>query len=359
MATKVALLTAKPNTGGVDPSGHKMWVGEKRYPIGISYLYAVLKQHGIQADIFDFYSGMASWPQNDFEDYSFCGLYTTSVCKDHIMWILDHCKANVLAVGGPYASLNPEDFKSKTDIVCQGEAERDIVNFVQPNFVGGVCKTARLTSEELDMLPRFPWELYVDKSYDWTSFFDNKRKYLTFNTSRGCSYACTFCDVKRIMGRKYSYMSAERIFDDIRYCNTTFGTNAILFREDFFALHHGRIEELCKKIIDSKIDLKFVCELRADVPLTILRTLKQAGLDGAYIGAEAGSQRMLDIFNKQLKVEQIYKFGEQCKMLGIKMALSFIRKHPEETQHDINLRKKMIKTINPERVWVNTFRENI
>lgn len=380
---KVALCTAKPNSGGIDPTtGAKMWTQEKRPPVGIGYLKAVLdREPDIKCEIHDYYSNAAQWPSNDYADYDVVGFYCTSVCKDSFMDMIKRCKAKRVIVGGPHATLYPGDFITKyehhgktrsngiTDHIVIGEAENVILKLVRDSVTDSPItmysfdkgKTNRLSSYELDKLPRFPYEYFVKDAemashYDWDCPTDNKRKTFTMNTSRGCPFDCSFCQVRDIWSRNYTYMSPERVLNDIMYCRSL-GAERIYFREDCHTCNRNRITELCNLILDKGIDMRFMCETRADLSCSILELMKASGYDTFYVGAEAASDRMLKVFNKHITADGLNKFFEGCKKVGIAICASWISGHPEETRADVIARNKFIARHKPVKNWINTFRK--
>ena len=78
-----------------------------------------------------------------------------------------------------------------------------------------------------------------------------------------------------------------------------------------------------------------------------------------YIGAESGSQRMLDRYNKQVTVGQIVKTGRLARKHGIAVFLSLIVGHPAETWRDRLATRVLIKRARPVIVWRNPYRDDV
>jgi radical SAM superfamily enzyme YgiQ (UPF0313 family) len=364
---KVALLTAQPNKDNL-MYGHAMSTDEKRPPNGIGILYSILKKDGIDVEIYDRYCGDLRWPSNDFKDYDFVGIYCATVCTDDISQIINRLKSKVIAVGGPHASLFPQWFSDKVKYIVQGEGEKIITELVINLSTGNlehfhysgknIITTTRLESKELDSLPRFPYEYFWGEKerYTWTFPFSSIYPVFTINSSRGCPFSCSFCSVKKIWGRKITYISAERVFSDIEYVKSL-GAKGLYFREDNFTVNKVRLQKLCGYLIKSKYDLQWACETRADsVDEETVKMMSDAGCIGFYIGVESLSQHMLDVFNKGLKVDDIVKCFALANKYGIKTAASMIKGHPEETQYDINETRKLLTIIKPSMVWFNQYR---
>lgn len=361
---KVALLTAVPNPGN-RVGTHVFNVSEKRPPNGLGFLYALLAQVGHQVDIFDRYCGDTSWPDNNFADYDVFGVYCATVCTNDIAHIIYKSKAKRIIVGGPHATLFPKwfnRFNGKVNTVVRGEAEKIIIPLIEGTISSKEVSTERLTDLDLALLPPFPYNLFWDKKtryfYNWTLPFDSVTPVFTMNTSRGCPFSCAFCSVRKIWGRQISYMSAQRIFCDMQYLYEL-GARGIYFREDNFTLNKIRITELCELLIAWNSGMKWACETRVDtVPPITMELMKKAGCIGFYVGVEHGSQKMLDIFNKGITVNQIVEFFDCTHTLGIQTAASIITGHPQETTADVALLHALMARIKPTIIWGNEFRED-
>lgn len=357
---RIALLTAKPNRS-TKVDGHKFYVGEKRPPHGIGFLYSNLNDKGFEVDIFDRYCGNTDWPSDNFSSYDFVGLYCATVCSDDIKKVIKKTKAKRIAVGGPHAYLFPDTFPKKVTHIVRGEAESIIVDLAKGNISDRIVVPPRLSDTELDNLPRFPWDLFYNhyrQYYDWGFHFHEVKPVFTMNTSRGCPFACSFCSVKQVWGRRLTAMSAERVFDDMKYV-ATLGAKAVYFREDNFTARNKRLRALCEMLIESESKLLWACETRVDtVGDELMGLMKRAGCIGLYIGVESLSQNMLDIFQKQVTVDEILSFFESANKYGLFTHASFVTNHPKETDEDRQATERLLNVIKPSLVVMNEYRKN-
>lgn len=169
------------------------------------------------------------------------------------------------------------------------------------------------------------------------------------NTSRGCPFGCSFCSVESIWGKKYTRFSANRIISEIEYLIKDFGAKGIYFREDNFTLDYERVSKFCTEIMRKNIKIHWACETRVDTLVNeeLVKLMSTAGCRALYLGVESGSQRILDILNKNINVSQIKKVIKLCNKYKIKTYCSLITGVPGETYEDYLLTEDLMREINP------------
>lgn len=315
-------------------------LGEKRFPLGLGYLSAMLKQNGHQVRLVDRFACAGEWLE-PHENFDFVGIYASSPFFSDCLTILGLLEKRgyegPIAFGGPHASVFPKTIPPRVDYVVQGEAEYMINDLVEGKFKRGTTiRTPRI--QDLDALPRADFGLFLEKprGYDMRFGFSDVTPVFNLATSRSCPYTCEFCGVRDIWGRLYRAQSAARIFDDIDFLKKSYGCAGVYFREDLFTADHKRVRALAEMFINKKTNIQWACETRVDAGADeeLVELMARSGCRGFYIGAEAGSQRMLDIYNKEIDVDQIYKTCENAKKYGIAIYMSLIVGHPEEKLED-------------------------
>ncbi len=157
--------------------------------------------------------------------------------------------------------------------------------------------------------------------------------YGMIQTVRGCPYACNYC--VKSYGTKLSQLTTERVIAEIKIMKELHGIKSLRFIDDTFTINKRRVIELCKAIIEEKLDIKWVCLSRADnLDDELLTWMKKAGCHRIYFGMESGSQRMLDIYKKNVKVTEALTVFHLCKKHNIETAVFFMIGHPDETEKD-------------------------
>jgi len=326
---------------------------EKRIPVGIAFLIAVLKKEGHKVFFIDNYLEPQPFIENDFlikNSIDFVGISSNTICFRDTLRMLyliqklrEYKKWNgKIIVGGPHTSVASETIPDFVDFIVQGEGERAIVDIINGNIRDRIIKYEPLN--DLDSLPQPDWESFVGLNYDWGVDEFSGSPVFPMNTSRGCPFRCTFCSVGSIWGKRYNYFSAERIVADIQYLKSKYNAKGIYFREDNFTFNRKRVFEFCELLLKKNIKIKWLCETRVNnLDEDILKIMHRAGCNNLYLGLESGSQRILDYLKKDINVEQAEEVLRLCIKIGINTYGSFITGVPTETEED---RKKTQDFIN-------------
>jgi len=352
-------------TTSAAPTQSPFSTSEKRPPIGIGFLISVLRNGGHEVFFIDNYLQPTNFLETDWlqkNQIDFVGIYANTICfRDtlRMMHKLEHLRQTGkwkgrIIVGGPHTTVAVHTIPDFVDYVVQGEGEHAILDIVEDKVTQRIVSYPRI--KNLDELPMPAWDYFVKLPYNWGMNFLPETPVFTMNTSRGCPFKCEFCSVGSIWGKKYTYFSAERIVADIEYLIEHYGVKGIYFREDNFTLNKERLKKFCNLIIEKGIKVSWACESRvSNLDRDIIELMSRAGLKGFYFGVESGSQRMLNLLQKGITVEQIRNAFCWCHEFGVKAIASTIVGVPGETQSDRQETKQLLKEINPDATWFNVF----
>lgn len=327
---------------------------ERRFPSGLGYLSAMLKQRGHRVSLVDRFIEQQAWVDS-LASVDFVGVHTTTPCFEDALAVVSRLEqegyTGPIAFGGPHIALYPETAPPRVDYVVQGEAEYLIADLVEGVYAPStLIQTPRI--KDLDALPRVDYELFFDRPrpYELTMPFVDDKPIYNLTTSRSCPYKCTFCAVRSIWGRLWTAHSAERIVDDILYLKKTYDVAGIYFREDLFTTQKERVFEICNLLRKHSLNLPWACETRAEEATNkdMVEEMARSGCCGFYIGAESGSQRMLDLYNKEATVEDTINACSIAKKHNIIVAMSIIVADPHERVSDKLATWKMVRKCKPE-----------
>jgi len=353
-------------TTSAAPKRSPFFTSEKRPPLGLGYLISILRNKGFNVYFIDNYLKPSNFIKNGFlqkNKIDFIGIYANTICYRDTLRMLNEIEElrkkglwnGKIIVGGPHTSVAIDTIPKFVDYIVQGEGELAILEIINGEPAEKIIRKERIS--DLDSLPFLPWDIFAKLPYNHTCPWTNIEPVFTMNTSRGCPFRCSFCSVKAIWGKNYTYFSAGRIIEEIEYLVKNFKAKGIYFREDNFTLNQNRVRKFCEKLIEKKLNIFWACESRVDTLCNeeLVRLMSRAGCKAIYFGIESGSQKILDILNKDITVGQIEKAIKLCKNHNIKTHCSFITGIPGEEYEDFLLTQKLIRKLKPSTYGFNVF----
>ena len=267
----------------------------------------------------------------------------------------------------------PEYLSVGADYVICGEAERTLGELVthilrtaSPKRVeeisgiafginGKVVRTAqRKVIDNLDALPFPAWDL-VDAGI-YREAWRKRHGYFSLNmvTTRGCPFHCNWC-AKPIYGQVYHARSPENVVQEMKYLQQTLRPDHIWFSDDIFGLKPGWIRKFDEVVNSEQVAIPFKCLSRVDLLLQddTIRHLKHAGCDTVWVGAESGSQKILDAMEKGTTVEQIHEATARLHDADIRVGFFLQFGYPGETGKEIDLTLDMVRRCLPEEIGIS------
>lgn len=212
--------------------------------------------------------------------------------------------------------------------LCLGYPLDEIKSLIYRKEGEIIENSIRKLNWELDELPfpayhKFELERYIH--------FIDKR--LPIETSRGCPYSCTYCDVKVSMGQAFRPRGAEHLLAEIKFFHDQ-GFRFFEFVDDVFTMDLKRAKKVCELILASGMKFRWNCAngIRADrINEELLILMKKAGCESLSYGLETGSPEMLKVIKKAITLEKATETFHMTKRVGMKFAVNFIIGHQEET----------------------------
>ncbi|MGH9158422.1 MAG: B12-binding domain-containing radical SAM protein, partial [Vicinamibacteraceae bacterium] len=199
--------------------------------------------------------------------------------------------------------------------------------------------------QDLDALP-FPArhlltnELYVAP--------DTGEPITMVETGRGCPHRCIYCAVTVASGYRLKVRSPENIANELQECVTRHGIRNFFFRADTFTWNEKWVVELCQKILDRRLDIRWGCNGRVDtISETRAQWMKKAGCWIVGFGIESGNQEMLDRMKKRAKLADAERAIALCKQHGLKTYGLFLIGLPWETRETVEQTIAFAKKLDP------------
>ncbi len=257
-------------------------------------------------------------------------------------------------------------FTNGADYIIIGEAEQTLLELVtglkkagdaDANQIHGLAFTKqqkiiktppRLVLKDLDQLPPPAWDLIDIEPYKTTWLKGHGYFSINFVTTRGCPYKCNWC-AKPVYGNRYNSHSPQNIAAQIKSLQAKFGFTHIWFADDIFGLKPNWLKEFSEAIKQLNIKIKYKIQSRADLLLEDenIKYLAESGCSEVWMGAESGSQKVLDAMDKGTTIEQIKEATALLKKHKIKPCFFLQFGYSGESMGDIEKTILMVDELKP------------
>jgi radical SAM superfamily enzyme YgiQ (UPF0313 family) len=345
-------------------------------PLGILYISAYLKEHGIDNKIFDTTfsskSELKKYLVEEKPDY--IAIYVNLMTKVNVLEIIRFIKSTEsiknakIILGGPEVRYNATDLlKHGTDFAVIGEGEETTLELINKlemkngydlNSIKGIgfkdengkiiFSPERSLIADIDTLP-FPNRNGIDISkYQQVWKKHHSLDAISVSTMRGCPYTCRWCS-RAVYGLTYRRRSPEKVVEELLHIKTKYNPDTIWFVDDVFTISHKWLTGFNEELKNNKLKIKYECITRADrMNEEVIKTMKESGCFRVWIGAESGSQRIIDAMDRRVKVEQVREMIKLSRKHGLQAGTFIMLGYPGETERDIEETINHLKLSDPD-----------
>lgn len=374
----------------------KLWEAMQPYPpLGTLYAASWLRQHGYDVALFDamLAESEEEWAKSLDEHkpqyaiiYEDNFNYLSKMCllrmREAAFTMIAMAKSRgcVVILCGADATDHYDEYLSKgADYCLLGEGEETLLELLdqlegkrdagfssilglaypssasslQPSNSPFLHNARRPDITNLDALPFPAWDLVDVKKYkdNWLK----RHGYFSMNmvTTRGCPYHCNWC-AKPIWGQRYNSRSPENVVAEMKWIKETFAPDHIWFADDILGLKPNWIEKFASLLHEADAVIPFKCLQRADlVNEKTASALAKAGCKTVWLGAESGSQKILDAMDKGDTVADIYNAAQLLRANGIEVGFFLQFGYPGETWDDVRKTLKMVRECAPDDIGIS------
>ena len=362
-------------------------LGQPYAPLGTLYAAALMRENGFPVSFFDtmFANGpeaiigpLAKEQPRFFVIYDDGFNYLTKMCLTNMreaafkMISIAKKKGCTVIVSGSDSSDRYEMYLQKgADFIIIGEAELTLLQLMksfqknETDFshidglawfdAGSLKKTKkRNVMKDLDALPFPAWDMIDIEPYrkSWMKHAG----YFSMNvaTTRGCPFKCNWC-AKPIYGNRYNSRSPQNVVNELIILKTKYRFDHIWFCDDIFGLQPGWVNTFADLIEKQSLSFRFKMQGRVDLLLkeNNIKDLARAGCENIWMGAESGSQKILDAMEKGTTVKQIAAATILLKKNNIKPSFFIQFGYPGETKEDIEKTISMINSLLPYQIGIS------
>jgi anaerobic magnesium-protoporphyrin IX monomethyl ester cyclase len=385
----------------------KLWAAMQPYPpLGTLYAASYLRQRGYDVAVFDamLAESEAEWGRAlDREQPRFAILYEdnfnylSKMCllrmRQAALTMIEMARARgcIVVVSGSDATDHADEYLGHgADFVVMGEGERTLGELMDrlsgridvpfqavcglawqdqarqamdeksaarmiSRPVPSVITTPRRSDiKDLDALPFPAWDLVDVPRY--RELWYRRHGYYSMNmvTTRGCPYHCNWC-AKPIWGQRYNARSPENVVAELKWLKETYQPGHIWFVDDIMGLKPGWLGRFAELVEAQDALVPFKCLSRADLLLREgeIDFLKRAGCQIVWVGAESGSQKILDAMEKGIRIEQIYEVTRRLHAAGLQVGFFLQFGYPGETRADIEKTLQMVRDCRPDDIGMS------
>lgn len=353
----------------------------KPYPtLGLLYISSYLKARGFQVEVFDttFSDWQAFEARMRAARPSLVGIYTNLMTKQNVLRMIPLFKelGSRIILGGPEPPHYAEEYLAAgADIIVIGEGELTLeeliphlarqgmsglerikgIAFLDPSSGPSPRRDGRvmhtLPRPQIKDLSAQPWP--DREAIDLERYLETWRTHhgvrsLSLITARGCPYTCTWCS-HTVFGHTHRRRTVVDVANEVAYLVERYRPDQLWYADDVFTIHRRWFLEYAAELKRRDLRIPFECISRADrLDEQVVDALAEMGCFRLWIGAESGSQRILDAMKRKANVEDIQAKTRLLQARGIQVGMFIMLGYEGEEVSDIEATVDHLKKANPD-----------
>ena len=352
-------------------------------PLGLIYVGSELERHGYNVKIWHLMGEELeeALPEIRSRDPLWIGLsvltgMTTFQAVVYSRRIREELPRTPIVWGGHHPTAAPVEClrESYVDYVICGEGEDvaveladallngdkdlsgiDNIGYLRPDGQV-VVNPLRTLEKDLDRY-ELNWDLldlndYIDPN-------SSGKRSISFYSSRGCPFDCTFCTTPTYTGKKFRSHSPEFVEQCFRYLHDTFGFNSVYFADDNFLINRKRGFDIIRRLGKIGVSVDTLDVRLNQLNDQVMGMFRELGVSGIFFGWESGNERILELMKKGITLAQMKEKFPLFRKYGINCWASSIIGLPTETRQEVynTLDFSMwLRDVLPEKSTVSTYR---
>jgi len=346
---------------------HEAAVMKPYPPLGLLYISSHLKARGFGVDLFDttFASPTALDEHIQRTRPPMVGIYSNLMTRQKVLRTVRVAKeaGSFVVLGGPDPANYLEEYLSRgADVVVIGEGEVALEELLASgedrlSQVSGiayrengnvVCTEARPMIADLDAQP-FPDRAAIDQH----KYVDVWREHhgqgsVSLITARGCPYTCTWCS-HAVFGYTHRRRSPANVVAEVEQIVADYAPDMLWYADDVFTINHKWLREYADLLEQHGLKLPFETISREDrLNEEIIQTLARMGCSRLWIGAESGSQRVLDAMKRRTDAERVKAMVHLLQRYGISVGMFIMLGYEGEERSDLQATVDFLKDAAPD-----------
>jgi radical SAM superfamily enzyme YgiQ (UPF0313 family) len=351
---------------------HELAVMKPYPPLGLLYVSSHLKAQGVDTDLFD--TTFAHFDQLESHLRAtrppVVGIYSNLMTRRRVLQVMRSAKdvGSLVVVGGPDPANYLDEYLARgADVIAIGEGEQTLAELT-PHLIrhgptgldtirgiayrdadGAIVRTEpRPMIADLDAQP-FPDRAAIDQH----KYVDVWRKHhgmgsVSLITARGCPFTCTWCS-HSVFGYSHRRRSPNNVVDEVEHIVQTYAPDLLWYADDVFTINHKWLFEYAAEMERRGFRLPFETISREDrLNEEVVRTLARLGCYRLWIGAESGSQRILDAMKRRTNAERMRAMVHLLQKYGIEVGMFIMLGYDGEDESDLEATVEHLKVAGPD-----------
>jgi anaerobic magnesium-protoporphyrin IX monomethyl ester cyclase len=351
---------------------HEAAVMKPYPPLGILYLSSYLKTRGFEVGVFD-----ATFSNHeDFKELvvggqpAVVGIYANMLTRRAVLKMIEECRENgsTVVLGGPDPANYPKEYLARgADVVVVGEGERtleELLHHLRCHGLSGMEGIQGLVyrgddgcvvrAEPRPYLPDLDAQPFPDRDaveverYLWAWRQCHGYGSLSLITARGCAYRCAWCS-HAVYGYTHRRRSPQNVANELEELLATYHPEAIWYADDVFTINRHWLSEYAGELKRRGLRPPFETISREDrLDEEVVRTLAEMGCRRLWIGAESGSQRVLDAMDRRANAGRVRTMVSLLQEYDIEAGMFIMLGYDSEEVGDLETTVDHLKTSNPD-----------
>lgn len=353
---------------------HELQVMRPYPPLGILYISAHLKARGFDVGVFDttFASTDAFGGYVERARPAVVGIYTNMMTRQNVLAAIRRCKdaGATVVLGGPEPVNYAEEYLARgADVIVVGEGELTL-----EELLPHLARTGPRRMQEIDgivyreedgtlvrtapraQIPDLSGQPFPDRAaIDIPEYVRIWREHhgmgsVSLITARGCPFTCNWCS-HSVYGHTHRRRSAENVADEVELIVETYRPDMLWYADDVFTIHHRWLFGYAAELKRRGLRLPFETISREDrLNEDVVKTLAEMGCYRLWVGAESGSQRILDAMERRTSAVRMREIIRLLQRHGIEAGTFIMLGYDGEESGDIEATVEHLTSALPDRL---------
>jgi len=351
---------------------HELAVMKPYPPLGLLYISSHLKARGLAVDLFDTtFASLSDLETRLAADRPpVVGIYANLMTRVNVLRIARLAKAagSIVVVGGPDPANYLDEYLSRdVDVIVIGEGELTLEELVPhlvehgPRDLSAIKGIAYRSADgqivrnepreqiaDLDAQP-FPDRSAIDQhAYVRVWREHHGQGSVSLITARGCPYTCTWCS-HAVFGYTHRRRSPLNVVQEVEHIRDVYQPDLLWYADDVFTINHRWLFQYSDLLKERGLRIPFETISREDrLNEEVVETLARMGCYRLWIGAESGSQRVLDAMKRRTDAERVKSMVHLLHQHGIEVGMFIMLGYDGEDRSDIEATVAHLKAAGPD-----------